>query len=74
MIIGGMSCLMESVWFGGHLGVYTSYKLRERKKVKFQENIWGKEHMESVSIYSNRKKDPIPETEKLERYRVRLER
>jgi len=50
MIIGGMSCLMESVWFGGHLGVYTSYKLRERKKVKFQENIWGKEHMESVSI------------------------
>lgn len=30
MIIGGMSCLMGSVWFSGHLGVYRSYRLRER--------------------------------------------
>ena len=30
MIIGGMPCVMESVWLGGHLGVYRSYRLRER--------------------------------------------
>lgn len=41
MIIGGMSCLMKSVWFSGHLGVYRSYKLRERERELSFRRIFG---------------------------------